>query len=234
MKTLLIACLLMCFFNGAVFAQCRNQKNRQNYHVQQHKKKEEKTRLQVEAERKKKYNEMAKNMRFGAEQNFLDNEKYVPKNEPEVMLRSGTSGETPSLKIVPSALSEYQTLLELVNDLRKKGCECGGRRMEPVPPLLLDTMLIRVAELHSADMATNNYFDHSGKDGSSPAVRYNRFTKQQRYYIGENIYVGSTTPESAFSAWLGSKGHCENMMHANYKRMGAGKSGIYWTQMFMD
>jgi uncharacterized protein YkwD len=34
------------------------------------------------------------------------------------------------------------------------------------------------------------------------------------------------------NAWLGSEGHCKNIMNGGFKDMGVGRDGDYWTQEF--
>lgn len=86
--------------------------------------------------------------------------------------------------------------------------------------------LTTAAREHSRDMAENNYFSHTGSDGSSPFDRMQRagysFTA-----AAENIYAGNgsnNSAGSAFSAWMASDGHRENMLNSAYADAGVG----YW------
>lgn len=62
------------------------------------------------------------------------------------------------------------TILALVNNVRKTGCTCGSTVMPAVTPLTWNNLLEKAAQLHSADMNKNNYFDHTTPDGSTPAT----------------------------------------------------------------
>jgi uncharacterized protein YkwD len=63
------------------------------------------------------------------------------------------------------------TLLQLVNDIRKKGCNCGSTVMPPVSAVVWNDQLAKAAYDHSVDMNTHDYFSHTGLDGLSPAQR---------------------------------------------------------------
>ena len=49
---------------------------------------------------------------------------------------------------------------------------------------------------------------------------------------GENIAMGQTTEQIVMNSWLESEGHCKNIMNKNFKDIGVGRSGNYWTQVF--
>lgn len=129
-------------------------------------------------------------------------------------------------------LSEWQEeLLRLVNETRAEGCDCGNTEMPPVAPLTWDKKLENAAQKHTQDMYDNNYMDHYSQDGRSPGDRITAEGYRWRTY-GENIARGYPTPEQVMNGWLGSTGHCKNIMNGNFKEIGLGKSGSYWTQVF--
>lgn len=123
------------------------------------------------------------------------------------------------------------TLLQLVNDVRSKGCTCGTTVMPAVGSLEWNDQLAKAAYDHSADMKANNYFSHTGQNGSSPGQRITTAGYTWTAY-GENIANGYATEQAVFNGWLGSEGHCKNIMDADYKDMGVGRDGNYWTQEF--
>jgi uncharacterized protein YkwD len=53
-------------------------------------------------------------------------------------------------------------------------------------------------------------------------------------YKGENIAHGQTTAKEVMTDWMNSPGHRANIMNANFKQLGVGKVGTYWTQQFTD
>jgi len=129
-------------------------------------------------------------------------------------------------------------VLERTNEARSHAQRCGQTAFPPAPPLTLNVALDRAALEHSQDMATHNYMDHTGRDGSSPADRITRAGYKWRM-VGENLASGVMTPEEAVAGWLQSPHHCENLMTARFTEMGvafavnpATDAGVYWTQTF--
>jgi uncharacterized protein YkwD len=142
----------------------------------------------------------------------------------------------------PPAPAERETtarrVLELTNEARSHPRRCGWKLFPAAPPLYLNPLLERAAILHSNDMATHGYMDHTGRDGSSPAERITR-TGYKWHTVGENLASGITTPEELVKGWVGSPHHCENLMSADFTQMAiayavnpASDGGIYWTQVF--
>lgn len=123
------------------------------------------------------------------------------------------------------------TLLQLVNDVRSKGCTCGTTVMPAVGTLVWNDQLGKAAYDHSVDMKANNYFSHTGLNGSDPGQRITAAGYVWTSY-GENIANGYTSEQAVIDGWLGSEGHCKNMMDGDYKDMGVGRDGNYWTQEF--
>jgi uncharacterized protein YkwD len=103
--------------------------------------------------------------------------------------------------------------------------------MPAVAPVTWNNVLENVALLHSTDMNKNNYFSHTGLDGSTPGDRITRAGYNWRAY-GENIAKGYTSEQAVMTGWLQSEGHCKNIMSSNVKEMGVGRDGNYWTQVF--
>ncbi|HET9644516.1 MAG TPA: CAP domain-containing protein [Burkholderiaceae bacterium] len=124
--------------------------------------------------------------------------------------------------------------LQRVNQYRAQGASCGSYgSFGPAPALAWNNALIASSTRHSTDMATNNFFSHTGSDGSDPGQRmlaagYNWST------WGENIAAGYPSVASVVDAWMASPGHCANIMNANFKDIGlacvkGGSYGMYWT-----
>jgi len=130
------------------------------------------------------------------------------------------------LNLSPDA-SEF---LDLVNKLRASGCQCGSIQMPAVPALTWNDTLYRAAQKHSDDMVENNYFSHTGKDGSNSGIRIKREGYKWSYYC-ENIANGYSSNANAFEGWKGSEGHCKNMMSANVKEFGVGKRDSKFTMV---
>ncbi|MEO1164568.1 MAG: CAP domain-containing protein [Chloroflexota bacterium] len=100
--------------------------------------------------------------------------------------------------------------------------------------LTWDTCLYRAAEFHSQDMVDNNFFSHTGSNGSSLAQR--AIAQGYNYRnLGENIAWGQRTPAIVVNAWMNSDGHRRNILNANFTNIGIGLvydgSTPYWTMV---
>jgi uncharacterized protein YkwD len=127
-----------------------------------------------------------------------------------------------------TAASSAEQMLTLVNaERRKAGCEA----------VRLDPRLTSAASKHSADMAANDYFSHTGPNGTGFATRIEAAGHPTPY--SENIAAGDSTAEAAFTRWMDSAGHRRNILDCSAKDMGVGVATdpestyrIYWTQDF--
>jgi serralysin len=109
-------------------------------------------------------------------------------------------------------------------------------------PLTLNTQLLNAAQNHTQNMAVQDFFDHTGKDGSSMGSRITA-TGYKFSSAAENIAAGSSTPEQVVSSWMNSSGHRTNILNPNLKEIGIGYYFLandtgsvnynhYWTQVF--
>jgi len=140
--------------------------------------------------------------------------------------------------VAMSGAAAGRRVLELVNHARAAPRNCGSQPYRAAQPVRWNATLAEAARLHSEDMARQNYFSHGGRDGSSPGQRVERAGYRYRA-AGENIAGGQRTPEEAVAGWIGSPGHCANLMNPAFTEMGAAfatdarsEYGVYWTQAF--
>jgi uncharacterized protein YkwD len=129
---------------------------------------------------------------------------------------------TPDLSGARAATTtQQQEILTYINQARSQPCRCGNTTYPAVPALTLDSRLNTASDKHAVDMATYNYFSHTGRDGSLP---WDRMTREGYTWraAGENIAAGYTTTRSVVDGWLRSEGHCKNIMSANFKNVGVG------------
>ncbi len=150
--------------------------------------------------------------------------------------RACASGQTCTAGACSMTGGTTPMMLQLVNTARATARMCGTTAYPAVPPLTWDTRLEAAALAHSTDMATNNFFSHTGSDGSSPSQRVTR-AGYSWSATGENIAAGQPTETDAMDSWIASPGHCANIMSRNYTQLGAalargGSYGTYWTQEF--
>ena len=115
-----------------------------------------------------------------------------------------------------------QELLDLVNKARTSGCYLDN--------LVWNNKLEQAAQNHSDDMNENDFFSHTGSNGSSFMDRIFA-TGYDCNSCGENIAKGYVTEKAVINAWLKSEGYCKNIMNANFTEMGVATSGSYWTQV---
>ena len=138
---------------------------------------------------------------------------------------------------VPGIDSIRQEFLDAVNQARSASRICGTDLYDAAPPVEWNDTLAMAAYLHSEDMASHQLFSHTGSDGSTPGERITREGYEWWTY-GENIAVGYQTVSAVMQGWLGSEGHCRNIMNPAFAEIGAafaeGPFGgnpatLYWT-----
>jgi len=134
----------------------------------------------------------------------------------------------------PAANVEFEDeVLVLVNERRAVGADCGsGGTFGPADPLASAGDLRCAARNHSLDMATRGFFDHTNPDGDGPGERLEA-AGFSGFGWGENIAWGQRTPQQVVDGWMGSDGHCRNIMNPDFTEIGVGYHGAnYWTQTF--
>ncbi|HZM83607.1 MAG TPA: CAP domain-containing protein [Candidatus Limnocylindrales bacterium] len=132
----------------------------------------------------------------------------------------------------PPATKDKITTMEdevtsLINKERAKA-GCGAVKT--------DERMRAAGQAHSADMAKNNYFSHTGRDGSSFVDRLARAGYPKEGAAGENIAYGYSTAPAVVNGWMNSEGHRRNILNCSSKSTGVGLaykgSTPYWTQLF--
>lgn len=139
----------------------------------------------------------------------------------------------------PSAAAFEDQVLTLVNQRRAAGALCGDTAFAPAEPLTMSPALRTAARGHSEDMAAHSYFSHVGLDGRTVDYRIRDAGYAGPSLWGENIAAGQATPASVIDSWMGSPGHCRNIMSSRFTALGVGYAfragspyGHYWTQAF--
>ena len=118
----------------------------------------------------------------------------------------------------------------------------GHRAAAGCRPLVVDGRLVAAAEGHSEDMAHNDFFSHTGSDGSLP---WDRMEAEGYEWsrAAENIAAGFRTPEDVVAGWMNSSGHRANILDCRLVDTGVGYVYLaedggevnyhhYWTQVF--
>ncbi|WP_327007891.1 CAP domain-containing protein [Dactylosporangium sp. NBC_01737] len=102
--------------------------------------------------------------------------------------------------------------------------------------LRIDARLVTAARGHSTDMVTNNFFSHTGSNGSTFVQR----EAGAGYTTGasaENIAWGYRSPKEVVDGWINSAGHRANILNCASVAVGVGLAykadgTPYWTQDF--
>ncbi len=128
-------------------------------------------------------------------------------------------------------------VLTIVNMHRAQGATCGGQAMAPVPALSMQANLRCAARKHSEDMDARDYFSHISPDGEEPWDRFEKAGYTGWTAAGENIAAGSPDAAGTMEQWMGSPGHCTNIMNVDFTEIGVGyfpggQWGHLWTQTF--
>ena len=134
--------------------------------------------------------------------------------------------------------AEGQKILEMINVARAAPRQCGAQSFTATTPLTWNATLGTAAQGHSQAMANHNFFEHKDREGRTPGDRAELagYIGQQ---VGENIAAGQDTARKVVDGWLGSPGHCANLMNAGFRELGAAyatdpksDASIYLTAMF--
>lgn len=160
-----------------------------------------------------------------------------PEPEPEPEPAPTTDPIPTNVSCSASALDVQRSTLHLLNEARAVARSCGGTFYDAAPPLVWNEKLDAAAVGHSTDMATHNFFSHTGSDGSSVSMRVSNQQYDWRA-VGENIAAGQPTTERVVQAWLDSAGHCANIMNSTFEETAVvcvedsnADYGVYWTQV---
>ncbi|MBK9712953.1 MAG: CAP domain-containing protein [Kouleothrix sp.] len=108
------------------------------------------------------------------------------------------------------------------------------------PALTPNDTLARVAQAHSQDMASHDFFAHNGSDGRTTFQRMHD-AGYQYSLAAENVAAGTRTPGDTVALLMNSPPHRANILNCDLREVGVGyaddpgdplKYGVYWTQDF--
>jgi uncharacterized protein YkwD len=101
-----------------------------------------------------------------------------------------------------------------------------------LPPLEWNEEAATVARAHSKDMLKNNFFSHTSPNTGSMGNRLKKAGINYRT-AGENIAYGQSDSINAHEGWMNSLGHRQNILNKDFKTLGVGVAGKYYTQNFV-
>ena len=143
--------------------------------------------------------------------------------------RTADKGLSVSEPFLPTGVATE--VLALVNEARSAPVTCGTQQLPAAGPLVLEQRLSSAAQGHSEDMYEHGFMGHGGSDGSNFIQRAER-SGYGWSALAENVAYGYTEPATVVAGWLGSPGHCVNIMNSQVTELGVGLEGTYWTQLF--
>ncbi|WP_145859298.1 CAP domain-containing protein [Pedobacter suwonensis] len=132
---------------------------------------------------------------------------------------------------ITGPVNSLASLVNKINLIRQRGCNCGVEYMPPVADLSVNNQLQNAAIIHATDMAEQNYFDHLSPDGGTPAERATS-AGYKGDFRAENLAKGYGEADQVINAWKNSVSHCKAMMDAKSKEVGVGTAKNYWVVTF--
>ena len=110
------------------------------------------------------------------------------------------------LKTEATLSEEEQETLDLINAYRKQ---------KGLAELKTFARLQEVARLKATDIVNNSYFSHNSENLGTP---FEMLKNEKIDYVkaGENL-AGSQNPQRAYTAWINSPSHKENILEADYQ-----------------
>ena len=138
------------------------------------------------------------------------------------------------------ALPAHALTFDLWSSLERSafGLLNADRASQGLNIVTADSRLHNAARAHSRDMASNNFFSHTGSNGSNAG---SRIAAQGYNFVswGENIAAGQQTANDVISAWLNSPGHRDNMRGGSFTDAAIGfvsagpnaNFSTYWTMV---
>ncbi|MDR0947755.1 MAG: CAP domain-containing protein, partial [Ruminococcus sp.] len=113
----------------------------------------------------------------------------------------------------------------------------AARTEAGLSPLQLSTELCRAANIRSVELVTS--FSHTRPNGENPSSVLAEINYPGSSGCAENIAAGQNSVSAAFTGWMNSQGHYENIMDPDNKFIGIGyyyyadsQYKHHWTQLF--
>ncbi|WP_434288213.1 CAP domain-containing protein [Celeribacter sp. SCSIO 80788] len=119
---------------------------------------------------------------------------------------------TTAATAAPGAMEEEAQIIALINAERAK---------QGLGAFSYNAALTKAAQRHASDLAAQNYFSHTGKDGSSVGERV-RAVGYGYCYVSENLSGGYPTAQQAVIGWMQSTGHRANILSSKAQDIGIG------------
>lgn len=105
------------------------------------------------------------------------------------------------------------------------------REKAGIAPLALDDKLCSAAGVRAVEITKS--FEHKRPDGRSCFTAMDEAGCSYSN-AGENIAWGYSSAKDVVEGWMNSPGHKANILSSDFNRLGVGKSGTSWVQMFSN
>jgi len=135
------------------------------------------------------------------------------------------------LSFSPGAEPSEDYMVEGVNRLRARGCNCGGQKMPPAPPIKWNDDLYVSALKHAKYLKRKRGLSHFGPKGEDISQRIAK-TGYDWKVVGENLGEGQDSFREVMWDWIESPSHCKMLMNPKVDDMAVAKVGKYWVQHF--
>ncbi|MEP2029285.1 MAG: CAP domain-containing protein [Paracoccaceae bacterium] len=136
----------------------------------------------------------------------------------------GPGGGGPANTVPLSNAPQSPTPAGSTNNVAFGGLLNNVRLANSAAPVVFDARLANAAQGHADDMLAQDYFSHTGRNGSSPGDRITAAGYNWRTY-GENIAQGQSSQAQVLQAWTNSPGHHANNINPAFEDFGLAKAG---------
>lgn len=154
----------------------------------------------------------------------------VSKNSDTIIFKSDQPAFIKGTTVQNEAAIKANEVVNLTNMYRRQNGVSSS--------LTLDPVLTQAANIRAKEIVEK--FDHQRPNGTSCFTVLSDVNYSWRL-AGENIAAGYSDSESVMIGWMSSEGHRNNILKADYKRIGVGycqSAGApyryYWVQLFSN
>ncbi len=103
--------------------------------------------------------------------------------------------------------------------------------MQAAGKLSFDSKLGQMAQQHAVYLADLGELSHTSANGEAIESRAQN-AGVEWLSLGENLAGGYEHAQQAHVGWLDSAEHCQNIMSADYDKIGVGYTNGYWVVVF--
>jgi uncharacterized protein YkwD len=125
---------------------------------------------------------------------------------------------------------DQQLILDMVNQKRTDGCNCGTTAYPPVGEVTWNDTLDFVAKNYSIKMKQYDFIDYTCKDAQEIGTK---LTEQNYTYTSYGVTLAENylKEKNLIDYWFGSHLFCPKLMNGDYKEIGVAISGPYATMI---